>query len=90
MDSKRKLELQDEIGWRHFLKGLVSHERRALMDKLTSKKNWKTTMSVVVVALWKILSVMWRERNNYIAANARYCIQIQNHNNKLNMHIVYA
>ena len=67
----------------------MSHEWKVMIQTLSLGKNWKETMRVVIVALLKTWLTMSRKSNISIDANTRYCIQVQDDNNKLSLQITY-
>jgi len=90
MDNKWKMETQNEIGWGLLLKGLVTKEWKSVTEVLAPKSNWEDTMSTIITALWQTWLDMWRQRNNSIDFNARYCTQVQDDNNRLSIQMIYS
>ena len=90
IDSKWSLEQQTEIGCGLLLKGLVTKDRKEVMEKLIPDRNWQDTMSTIIVALWQTWVTMWRHRNNSIDHNARYCTQVQDDKNRLSLQTIYS
>jgi hypothetical protein len=66
MNSKWNLKQQTENGRDLLLKGLVTKKWKEIVEKLFPDRNWKDTLSNIIVAIWQIWLDMWKHRNSTI------------------------
>ena len=90
INTKWPVNNQDDIGWDYLLKGLISKDWKEVIEFIAPKKQWEEVMSDVIVAIWQTWLEMWKNRNESIDSNARYCAQVQNDNNRLSLQIIYS
>ena len=87
MNSMWNLKHQTEIGWDLLLKGLVTKAWKEIAEKLVPDRNWKDTLSRIIVALCQTWLDMWKNCKCTIDYNTRYCTQVQDDNNKVSLQI---